>query len=208
MLAEVGRAGYVAVDGLDAVAAFRLCTTLEGIMPALETAHVLHHVGRLAAEVGPGGRILLRLSGQGDKDMHIVEPVERRGDCTPDVAAVLGAIGGAVTTTTAVLAPQPATALTATPARTLAARLRSDDGGLALVPYLMAGHPRPRTTCEVGRLLANSGVAAIELGIPYRDPLADGPVIQRAAQRVLDAGASVAGSLQPTSPPSKVPPWC
>lgn len=67
MLAELGRARYVAVDDLDAVAAFRLCTTLEGIMPALETAHALHYLGWLAAEVGPGGRILLCLSGRGTR---------------------------------------------------------------------------------------------------------------------------------------------
>jgi tryptophan synthase beta subunit len=66
------RAQYVAVDDVDAVAAFRLCTRLEGIMPALEPAHALHHAGRLAREIGSGGRILVCLSGRGDKDMESV----------------------------------------------------------------------------------------------------------------------------------------
>jgi tryptophan synthase beta subunit len=71
-LQESQRAQYVAVDDVDAVAAFRLCTRLEGIMPALEPAHALHHAGRLAREIGSGGRILVCLSGRGDKDMESV----------------------------------------------------------------------------------------------------------------------------------------
>jgi len=65
----------VAVTDKDAVAAFRLCTRLEGIMPALEPSHALHHAGVLAREFGPGGRILVCLSGRGDKDMDSVEGV-------------------------------------------------------------------------------------------------------------------------------------
>ena len=76
MLAEGGRAAYVAVGDEDAVAAFRLCTKLEGIMPALETAHALHHAGELAAELGPDGRLLVCFSGRGDKDMHSIEQFE------------------------------------------------------------------------------------------------------------------------------------
>jgi tryptophan synthase alpha chain len=79
---------------------------------------------------------------------------------------------------------------------TLAARLRSADGGVALVPYLMAGHPDIETTRETGRRLAGLGVGAIELGVPYSDPLADGPVIQRAGQRALEAGADMACCLE------------
>jgi tryptophan synthase beta chain len=66
------RARYVAVSDADAVAAFRLCTRLEGIMPALEPAHALHEAGVLARALGPGGRILVCLSGRGDKDMESV----------------------------------------------------------------------------------------------------------------------------------------
>jgi tryptophan synthase beta chain len=71
-LRESDRAEYVAVEDADAVAAFRLCTRLEGIMPALEPAHALHHAGRLAPEMGESGRILVCLSGRGDKDMESV----------------------------------------------------------------------------------------------------------------------------------------
>jgi tryptophan synthase beta chain len=67
------RVEYLAVTDKDALAAFRLCTRLEGIMPALEPAHALHHAGVLAREMGLGGRILVCLSGRGDKDMDSVD---------------------------------------------------------------------------------------------------------------------------------------
>jgi tryptophan synthase beta chain len=70
-LRDEGRAQYVAVTDRDAVAAFKLCTRLEGIMPALEPAHALHHVGELARR-HPGSRFLVCLSGRGDKDMDPV----------------------------------------------------------------------------------------------------------------------------------------
>jgi tryptophan synthase beta chain len=72
-LRDIGRAEYEAVTDADAVAAFRLCTRLEGIMPALEPAHALHHAGVVARELGPEGRILVCLSGRGDKDMDSVD---------------------------------------------------------------------------------------------------------------------------------------
>ncbi|MBB6174549.1 tryptophan synthase alpha chain [Nocardiopsis mwathae] len=82
------------------------------------------------------------------------------------------------------------------PGHDLAARLRRDDGGVSLVPYLMAGHTGPDATRDIGRRLAHSGIAALELGIPHSDPLADGPVIQRAGQRALDAGTTTEGCLR------------
>lgn len=69
-------------------------------------------------------------------------------------------------------------------------------GDLKLVAYLMAGHPTKKRSIEVGKKLAASGVAAIELGIPHSDPLADGPVIQHAGQVALEHGMTVAGSLE------------
>jgi tryptophan synthase beta chain len=76
-LRDTKRVEYVAVNDRDAVAAFRLCTRLEGIMPALEPAHALHHAGVIARELGPGGRILVCLSGRGDKDMDSVDDAAR-----------------------------------------------------------------------------------------------------------------------------------
>jgi tryptophan synthase beta chain len=87
-LAESGRASYVPVSDQDAVEAFRLCTRLEGIMPALETAHALHQAGLLARELGASARILLCLSGRGDKDMHTVAGAGASGPAgVPDEAS-------------------------------------------------------------------------------------------------------------------------
>ena len=69
-------------------------------------------------------------------------------------------------------------------------------GDLKLVAYMMAGHPNKKRSIEVGKKLAASGVAAIEIGIPHSDPLADGPVIQRAGQIALEHGMTVAGALE------------
>src|SRR5712692_8580185 len=67
---------------------------------------------------------------------------------------------------------------------------------LKLVPYIMAGHPTAKKSIEVAKKLAASGVAAIEIGIPHSDPLADGPVIQHAGQVALENGMTVSGALQ------------
>jgi tryptophan synthase alpha chain len=67
---------------------------------------------------------------------------------------------------------------------------------LKLVPYIMAGHPTAKKSIEVGKRLAASGVAAIEIGIPHSDPLADGPVVQHAGQVALENGMTVAGALE------------
>ena len=78
LLRDTERAEYVAVTDAEAVAAFKLCTRVEGIMPALEPAHALHHAGELARELGPGGRVLVCLSGRGDKDMDSVAEFDAR----------------------------------------------------------------------------------------------------------------------------------
>jgi tryptophan synthase alpha chain len=69
-------------------------------------------------------------------------------------------------------------------------------GDLKLVAYIMAGHPSKKRSIEVGKRLAAAGVSALEIGIPFSDPLADGPVIQRAGQKALAAGMTVAGALE------------
>lgn len=58
----------------------------------------------------------------------------------------------------------------------------------ALIPFIMAGDPDLETTAKALRILDNSGADMIELGVPYSDPLADGPVIQAAATRALSKG--------------------
>ena len=65
----------------------------------------------------------------------------------------------------------------------------------ALVPYLMLGDPDLETSIAVGRAYAEAGADAIELGLPFSDPMADGPVIQAAGNRALAGGFKVADAL-------------
>lgn len=68
-------------------------------------------------------------------------------------------------------------------------------GKAAFIPYLMAGDPDLDTTAQLIAALAHAGADAIELGIPYGDPLADGPTIAAAGVRALAAGTGIAGVL-------------
>jgi len=63
-------------------------------------------------------------------------------------------------------------------------------GRRALVPYITAGHPDAARTVELLRGLADAGADIIELGLPFSDPMADGPVIQASSQRALEQGMS------------------
>lgn len=67
------------------------------------------------------------------------------------------------------------------------------DGRTAFLPYITAGDPCLAVTEELVMALEQAGADIVELGIPYSDPLADGPTIQRAAGRALAAGTRVAG---------------
>ena len=61
-------------------------------------------------------------------------------------------------------------------------------GRTALIPYLCAGDPIPDATVEVMLAMAEAGADIIELGVPFSDPMADGPVIQKASERALVQG--------------------
>lgn len=71
-LHEIGRATYVSVTDDEALEAFQLCSKLEGIIPALESAHGLAHVMKLAPTMDKDRIIILNLSGRGDKDIFTV----------------------------------------------------------------------------------------------------------------------------------------
>jgi tryptophan synthase alpha chain len=64
-------------------------------------------------------------------------------------------------------------------------------GRKALIPYITAGDPYADVTVELMLALARAGADVIELGIPFSDPMADGPVIQRASERALAKGISL-----------------
>ncbi len=70
------------------------------------------------------------------------------------------------------------------------ARLR-DQGRKALVPYITSGHPASDSTVPVMHAIVAAGADLIELGVPFSDPMADGPVIQRANEAALARGVSL-----------------
>jgi tryptophan synthase beta chain len=71
-LHEVGRAKYLTATDDEAVAAFLLLSELEGILPAIESAHALARLPQVCAEVGPEGIVVVNLSGRGDKDVDTI----------------------------------------------------------------------------------------------------------------------------------------
>ncbi len=74
-------------------------------------------------------------------------------------------------------------------------RLRAQ-GRTGLVTYVTAGDPSLARTPDILRALDGAGADLIEVGVPFSDPLADGPVIQRASERALDAGTTLDGVLR------------
>src|SRR5918997_1869459 len=66
----------------------------------------------------------------------------------------------------------------------------------ALMPYLMGGFPDLATSEAIGHAYADAGADLVELGVPFSDPLADGPVIHAAGTAALRAGSTVEGVLE------------
>ena len=160
--ARLGRAEYTWADDRSAVAAFHQLARLEGIMPALESAHAIAHL----AVLGPA---------LGRRQRHRRQPLgPRRQGRAHGGAAVAG---GAMSR------------LDATFAGLRAARRTG------LVAYVTAGDPDLERSAEVIRAVDRGGADVIELGVPFSDPLADGPVIQRATERALAAGVTLASVL-------------
>jgi tryptophan synthase alpha chain len=69
------------------------------------------------------------------------------------------------------------------------------EGRKALIPYVTAGDPFPDATVDLMLAMAEAGADVIELGVPFSDPMADGPVIQRASERALAKGIGLKNVL-------------
>ena len=122
----------------------------------------------LAAEKGPDATVLINLSGRGDKDMGTATEWFRLGepdDETGEPGRERDHRG------------------TATAFETARA-----EGRAALVGYLPAGYPSVEGSIEAMKAMVDAGCDVIEVGLPYSDPVMDGPTIQAAAQAALEAG--------------------
>lgn len=78
-LKDLGRVNYVSATDEEALTAFRELTRIEGIMPALESAHAVAYAMKLAATMRPDQTIVINLSGRGDKDIHTVAEIDGIG---------------------------------------------------------------------------------------------------------------------------------
>ena len=70
-------------------------------------------------------------------------------------------------------------------------RRLAEAGRGALIPFMMAGDPDPAASADLAVEILEAGADILELGIPFSDPVADGPVIQRAGQRALESGTGI-----------------
>ena len=78
----------------------------------------------------------------------------------------------------------------------IAAAFAATDGRAALMPYLMGGFPDLEASRAIGEAYADGGADLVELGVPFSDPLADGPVIHAAGTRALASGATVPAVIE------------
>ena len=154
---------------------------------------------RLAARErrGGDGYDVLCLSGRGDKDL--AEVLEQTGKGDGDESAEQQR-GGSASQSPAPIAsvtgPESDGARAGEERVAAAFEAAEDEGRAALMPYMMGCFPDHETSLAVANAYADAGADLIELGIPFSDPLADGPTIHAAATAALEGGANVEAALE------------
>ena len=68
-------------------------------------------------------------------------------------------------------------------------------GRIGLVPFITTGYPSPAATDDIVRAVIDAGADVVELGVPFSDPLAEGPTIQRSSHRALEQGVTPADCI-------------
>ena len=156
-LDDIGRVKYLSATDKEALAAFQLCSKLEGIIPALEPAHALARVVDLAPKKPKDHLMVVNLSGRGDKDLaSVAEHLGKQDLMTTRIDRRFAEL--------------------------------KQEGRAALVTFTMAGDPDYATSLAIIKALPKAGADVIELGMPFTDPMADGPAIQAAGLRALRPG--------------------
>ena len=165
-LADTGRVNYVSATDKEALEAFQLCCRLEGIIPALEPAHALAHVMKIAPELPADHLLVMNMCGRGDKDVFTVAERPGSGRCER----------------------RP-------PRAPRFAELAQRRAAPGWSPMSRPAIPISRPSREIALGLPAAGADVIELGMPFTDPMADGPAIQVAGQRALKAGMTLRKTL-------------
>lgn len=208
-LRDSGRASYVSVTDGEALDAFQWLCRREGILPALESSHAVAHALKTAGSWNADDRIIINLSGRGDKD---VEHVERElaaraagegGHATLAPPTVDAAAWSALGESDAHKGDADEGEVAAAPAAALTGVQRLDRlfGDLdardeaAFMPFLVVGDPDPATSVALADALVDAGADLLEFGFAFSDPPADGPVIQAADVRALHAGSTTHGAF-------------
>ena len=176
----------------EALDAFQLLARTEGILPALESAHAVAYAAKLAPAMGSDQIMIINISGRGDKDVpSIARILEVKVEMSNQASAGSNGRERAVDT-----GLRRETALPDGRNRIDAAfdRLRRE-GRKGLIAYITAGDPSYEATADLVLALERAGADLIELGVPFSDPMADGPVIQQASMRALAGGTTLAGIL-------------
>ena len=169
----------------EALEAFQLCTKAEGIIPALEPAHALAFVTKLAPTLPKDNLLVMNMCGRGDKDIF----------------AVADHLGMKMYGSSFTYSPQSDGVGARLPPRTglkgdavsivRFAALEPRTGRKALVTFVTAGDPDYATAKNILLGLPEAGADIIELGMPFSDPMADGPAMQASSLRALKAGQSM-----------------
>lgn len=202
-LRDEGRLTLAQVTDAEAIDAFRYLARTEGILPALESAHAIAHARRLARELGRGALVVVNLSGRGDKDVAQLEPLvdlvasetgHSRSPVTARPATGKRSMAACVELPASPRLPVHGDAGDGRRLAATFARCRSE-GRAALVAYVMAGDPDLAGSEAIALACLEGGADILELGIPFSDPIADGPILQRAAARALASGTTVASCL-------------
>lgn len=191
-LRQQGRVEYTIATDEEALKAFQDLARLEGILPALESAHALAEAIRLAPRYPREAIFLVNLSGRGDKDLENVTRALTTQDRGVEEAA-----------SSTLFVPPPHLAFPEQreipPGRERIAAAFAQARAAqrpAFIPYFPLGYPTLADSLAVIKALAQVGADLIELGIPFSDPLADGPTIQQATQVALAQGMNVPKALE------------
>ena len=134
---DIGRVTYECASDEEAMEALVRFTKIEGIIPAIESAHALSYVEKLAPKMKQNDILVVTISGRGDKDMETIQQyIQQR---------------------------------------------KEDKMSKLFIPYIMGN----RQFLENVKLLDKSGADIIEIGVPFSDPVADGPIIMKAGHEAL-----------------------